>query len=101
MPKALVRAGRAHHQAGHHQAFSDGIFHIYRTGAAVFTRLSFEWTINGKTIWGTAPARVLRFFHFDDDDELDPDERLMVEQAWCWNLIPARAAVHRRAVRSS
>jgi hypothetical protein len=48
MPPQPERRGLAYHQAGHHQAFRDGIGHIYRTGAATFGHIAFEWTIAKK-----------------------------------------------------
>ena len=85
MPLAPERRGRAYHQAGHHQQVLDGSGHIYRSGGAVFAMLAYEWKIAGKMREGKAPSRVHRFFHYDDDEEDTADQRMMIENNWCWN----------------
>ena len=59
---------------------------MYRTGEVVFAQLSYEWKIKRQLLKGSAPARLLRFFMWDDEEDASQGEkRLMVEQAWLWN----------------
>jgi len=85
MPRRVERRGFAYHHAGHHQAFRDGIGHVYRTGAAVFGRVAFEWKIGKEIQAGKAPSRLQRLFMYEDDDDDGGEERLMLEQNWFWN----------------
>ena len=86
MPRMPERRGLAYHRAGHHQAFRDGIGHVYRPGAATFVMMAFVWSVRSVTHWGKAPARLLRLFMYEDEEDEDMGERrLMAEVAWGWD----------------
>ena len=85
MPRPVEpRRGLAYHRRGHHQAFrdADGVGqHVPHVGEVVFAQLSYEWKIKRQLLKGSAPARLLRFFMWDDEEDASQGEKRLMYRA--------------------
>lgn len=69
----------------HKLGFVDSISNVYRTCAATFVSLKYEWGSGKSKTIGEVPARLCRIFVETEEDDHDDSEPAQIEHSFSWD----------------